>query len=235
MTILLLVEDNPDLGRLVQRELQRAGYAVQWCETGRQALDCFAASPADLVILDWMLPDMDGMEVLRAMRSASGAPVIMLTARNGLIDRVVGLENGADDYLVKPFEPLELIARIHAQLRRTEHIRHMLLDDRQSGGDALVWRGLRLDPQAHQAWIDAQPLDLTRIEFDLLQLFMRNPGRTFNRIYLLETVWGQAYLEGDRAVDNTILRLRKKLACYGEGIETVRGIGYRLQAEGTPA
>lgn len=231
MTTILLVEDTPELCALLQRELRAAGYQVRAAARGEQALGMFLAEPPDLVVLDWMLPGIDGMEVLRQMRRTSLVPVLMLTARGDPIDRVVGLEAGADDYLVKPFNTMELIARVRALLRRVEQTRQLLSADRAASSAVLQIRTLRLEPDAHQAWLGGELLDLTRLEFDLLHLLMRNPGRTFNRDYLLETVWGQSYLEGDRSVDNTILRLRRKLGPMGDEIETVRGVGYRLRGD----
>jgi DNA-binding response OmpR family regulator len=231
MTTILLVEDTPELSALLQRELQAAGYQVRAAARGEQALGLFLAEPPDLVVLDWMLPGIDGMEVLRQMRRASLVPVLMLTARGDPIDRVVGLEAGADDYLVKPFNTMELLARVRALLRRVEQTRQLLSADRAASSAVLQVQTLRLEPDSHQAWLSGELLDLTRLEFDLLHLLMRNPGRTFNRNYLLETVWGQSYLEGDRSVDNTILRLRRKLGPLGDEIETVRGVGYRLRGE----
>ncbi len=228
MATILIVEDAVDLARGVARELQAHGYTVHLAHSGTDGLAIFQSTPPDLVILDWMLPGMDGLEVLRRMRQCSAVPVLMLTARGEEADRVIGLEVGADDYLVKPFSLRELIARVRALLRRAERLREMLADDRSSAaGQTLVWQGLVLDPLAYRATLEGAPLDLTHTEFELLHLLARNPGRTFTRRYLLETVWDETYLGGDRSVDNAILRLRKKLSGLGEAIETVRSVGYR--------
>ena len=228
MPTLLLVEDALDLAQVILRDLEAEGYRVLHAADGAAALDLFAAQPPDLVILDWMLPKLSGLEVLRRLRQSSAVPVLMLTARGEEADRVLGLEVGADDYVTKPFSMRELTARIHALLRRIEHVQATLAADR-SGDTALVRCGmLQLDPTAYQATLDGSPLDLTRTEFDLLHLLLRNPDRAFSRSYLLDTVWGENYIAGDRSVDNAILRLRKKLGPLGEVIETVWGVGYRL-------
>jgi DNA-binding response OmpR family regulator len=232
MTKILLVEDTPDLAQVIARELEAAGYDVIRAGDGLTALHLYAAHTPDLILLDWMLPKLDGLEVLRRLRRTSAVPVLMLTARGEETDRVVGLEVGADDYLTKPFSMRELIARVRAMLRRVEQIQQMLSADRASDEAPIQRGGLRLDPQAHLAILDGEPLDLSRTEFDLLHLLLRNPGRAFSRAYLLDAVWGETYVGGDRSVDNAMLRLRKKLGALGDDIETVWGVGYRLKAEG---
>ncbi len=229
MATVLLVEDAQDLARLIVRELETAGYDVLHAADGVAGLDQHAREQPDLVILDWMLPKLDGLEVLRRLRQAAPTPVLMLTARGEETDRVVGLELGADDYLTKPFAMRELIARVRALLRRAELIRQTLTADRDDAGEALYHGPLRLDPQAHLALLDAEPLDLSPTEFALLHLLLRSPGRAFSRSYLLDTIWREQYIGGDRSVDNVVLRLRKKLGPVGEEIETVWGVGYRLR------
>jgi DNA-binding response OmpR family regulator len=233
MATILLVEDERELARLVARELEAAGYAVEHAADGVTALRLFASAPPDLVVLDWMLPRLDGLEVLRWLRRDSAVPVLMLTARAEEVDRVVGLEVGADDYLVKPFGTRELVARVRALLRRQERLQEVLAADRAAGTAALRFGPLALDPAAHSAQLDGVPLDLTRTEFGLLHLLLRNRGRAFSRAYLREAVWGEPAVEGDRSVDNAVLRLRKKLGPLGEAIETVWGVGYRLVASPT--
>lgn len=229
MKTILLVEDSPDLAAVIRRELEATGYAVLHTTDGLTALDLHDQRRPDLVILDWMLPDLDGLEVLRRLRQTVPTPVLMLTARGEETDRVLGLEVGADDYLTKPFAMRELLARVRAMLRRIEFIQQTLQAD-QTVGEAPLHHGpLRLDPQGHLATLNGQPLELTRTEFQLLQLLLRHPGRAFSRDYLLEAVWGQHYVGGDRSVDNAILRLRKKLGPLGQAIETVWGVGYRWQ------
>src|SRR5207248_7223354 len=230
MADVLLVEDEPELGRLVMRELEAAGYRVRYAADGPAALRLFAAAPPDLVVLDWMLPGLDGLEVLRRLRQTSPVPVLMLTARAEEVDRVIGLEVGADDYLTKPFGTRELLARVRALLRRHARLAEMLAADRGEASAAPQLGPLALDPAARLARLDGAPLDLTRTEFGLLHLLLRNRGRAFSRAYLHDAVWGEPAVEGDRSVDNAILRLRKKLGPLGEAIETVWGVGYRLAA-----
>lgn len=226
--MILLVEDARDLAQIIIQELESKGYRVQHAPDGEAALQLFQRAAPDLVILDWMLPKLDGLEVLRRIRQNSAVPVLMLTARQEEIDRVMGLEVGADDYLTKPFGMRELIARVRALMRRIENVQAIVAADREVGERPFMRGALSLDPAAHLACLNGVPLELTRTEFDLLNLLARNPGRVFSRNYLLETIWGETYIPGDRSVDNAILRLRKKLAALGEAVETVWGIGYRF-------
>jgi DNA-binding response OmpR family regulator len=230
MATILLVEDEADLARVIVRELESAGFAVRCAPDGESALSCVAEQTPELVVLDWMLPGIDGLEVLRRLRQTSAMPVLMLTARGEEVDRVIGLEVGADDYLSKPFGSRELVARVRALLRRQERLQEMLAADRAEGTTALSFGPLRIDPSAHIAYILGEPVDLTRTEFGLLHLLVRNKGRAFSRAYLHDAVWGEPVVEGDRSVDNTVLRLRKKLGPLGDAIETVWGVGYRLSA-----
>jgi DNA-binding response OmpR family regulator len=231
MTTILLVEDAYDLARVIIRELEAGGYRVLHADDGLLALQLHAKEQPELVILDWMLPRLDGLEVLRRLRQAATTPVLMLTARGEETDRVVGLELGADDYLIKPFSMRELVARVHALLRRAELVQQILKADSAGAEGPLTRDSLYLDPQAHLAMLDNIQLDLSPTEFALLHLLLRSPGRAFSRAYLLDTIWGETYVGGDRSVDNTILRLRKKLGSMGEAIETVWGVGYRLRPE----
>jgi DNA-binding response OmpR family regulator len=233
MATVLLVEDERELARLVERELTGAGFRVRHALDGRTALRLFENETPDAVVLDWMLPGLDGLEVLRHLRRTSAVPVLMLTARAEEVDRVVGLEVGADDYLTKPFGMRELVARVRALLRRQARLQDMLAADRTEGTAVLRLGGLTLDPGAHLARLDGRPLDLTRNEFGLLHLLARNRGRAFSRTYLHDAVWGEPAVEGDRSVDNVVLRLRKKLGPLGEAIETVWGIGYRFAMDAT--
>ncbi len=231
MMTILLVEDACDLAQALIRELEMNGYYTLHASDGLQALHLHASERPALVILDWMLPRMDGLEVLRRIRQSAPTPVLMLTARGEETDRVVGLEVGADDYLTKPFSMRELIARVRALLRRAEMVQHILTADQTASNGILTYQTLSLDAQSHLATLQNVPLDLSPTEFSLLQLLLRSPGRAFSRTYLLDTVWGETYVGGDRSVDNTVLRLRKKLGVLGENIETVWGVGYRLRPE----
>lgn len=232
MTTILVVEDAKDLTQIIERELSFAGYRVVVAEDGESAVERFHAAAPDLVVLDWMLPGLDGLEVLRQLRRSSATPVLMLTARGEEIDRVLGLELGADDYLTKPFSMRELIARVRALLRREEMLRQTLRADQRGDHGVVRYGGLVLDPERRLATLNDRELDLTPHEFALLHLLLRNPGRAFSRTYLLEAVWIDQYV-GSRAVDNAVLRLRKKLGPAGDAIETVWGVGYRLRPPGS--
>jgi DNA-binding response OmpR family regulator len=235
MASILVVEDELELGRLLTRELEAAGYRVRHAPDGATALRLFAEEAADVLVLDWMLPDLDGLEVLRRLRRTSAVPVLMLTARAEEVDRVVGLEVGADDYLSKPFGMRELIARVRALLRRQERLQETLAADRAPGKAPLRAGDLHLDPEAYTAHLGDQVLDLSHTEFDLLHLLVRNRGRAFSRAYLRDALRGESHVEGDRSVDNAVLRLRRKLGRLGDAIETVWGVGYRFSAKGAPA
>lgn len=231
MTKILLVEDTYDLAQVIIRELEANSYQVVYAGDGLTAVKLHAREQPALVILDWMLPQMDGLEVLRRIRQGSSTPVLMLTARGEETDRVVGLELGADDYLTKPFSMREFIARVRALLRRSDMVQQILSADQDGAGEPFTYKSLYIDAQAHLATLDNEALDLSPTEFSLLDLLLRSPGRAFSRSYLLDTLWGESYIGGDRSVDNTVLRLRKKLGSLGEDIETVWGIGYRLRLE----
>jgi DNA-binding response OmpR family regulator len=231
MQTILLIEDALDLAETIRRELAAAGYQVFHAADGITGLAEIEKRSPDLIILDWMLPGIDGLEVLHRTRDHVGAPVLMLTARSEEADRVIGLELGADDYLTKPFSMRELLARVRALLRRAERLTEMLAEDRRRSDEVLRWQEIVINPAGYTITLQGEELQLTRTEFDLLHLFVRNPGRVFTREYLLDTIWGQSYIVNDRSVDNAILRLRKKLGPYSEWIESVRGLGYRLRAK----
>jgi len=221
----MVVDDEPNILELVKLYLEREGYQVETVARGSEALSRFPQVNPDLIILDLMLPDMDGFEVCRQIRSKSNVPILMLTARKEDVDKIVGLEMGADDYLTKPFNPRELIARIRAVLRRYQ--------SGQKTGENVALGKLRLDFARHEVSIDGRPLTLRTKEFALLTAFMQNPGTVFSREKLLEMVWGFDYYGETRTVDVHVNHLREKLADSGVNIETLRGVGYKMTvAEG---
>ena len=220
---ILVVDDEQTLLNTVRAYLEQEGYTVQTAVDGRTALLIFRDFQPDLVLLDIMLPEVDGLEVLRQLRQTSDVYVSMLTAKADEADKVIGLGLGADDYVTKPFSPRELVARIKASLRR--------LSGRQTPKE-LISTHLRVDEDARLAWKDGQPLDLTPIEFDLLHTLMRHHGRALSREQLIEQVWGYDYYGDDRVVDVHIGRLRKKVEedpANPAFIATVWGAGYRFE------
>jgi len=230
MTTILLVEDEARLAQMIIQELEKQGYQVLHAADGLTALRLREQRQPDLILLDWMIPTLDGLEVLRRLRQASPTPGLMLTARSEQADRALGLELGADDYRTKPFDMRELVARVRALLRRAERVKRIISEDRDKYTPPIAFHNLTLDPDRRQVTIDGKPVDLTPIEFDLLYLLLRNPGRVFSRTYLLEMVRGEAHIEGERSIDSTVLDLRTKLGVMGDMIETVLGTGYRLRA-----
>lgn len=242
MATILVVEDEVDLNNLVRSHLEAEGHTVHQAFDGPGALKLVEETGPDLIILDWMLPGMDGLSVCRQVRQRHLTPILMLTARSEEIDRVLGLEVGADDYVVKPFSIRELMARVRAMLRRVS------LDAQMNQADAMqtasvaglggavvppaaqpITRGsLIVDVASHSASLDGQDLDLTPKEFELLALLAAHPGRAFSRDFLLQSLWGYDYDGVDRTVDTHIVRLRKKLGAVGDQIVTVWGVGYRF-------
>jgi two-component system response regulator ResD len=221
---ILVVEDEPDLRTLLDRHLERAGHRVVVAEDGREALRMAWTQPVDLVVLDLMLPGVDGIEVCRRLRSdprTSRVPVVMLTAKLEATDRIAGLEVGADDYVTKPFNLRELVLRVEAVLRRVRG---------EEGASTLVgYDGLVLDPDARTVMVDGREIHLTQREFDLLHFFLVHPNRVFNRRDLLRQVWDYDFEGYDRTVDAHVARLRRKLGRPGDWIETAWGSGYRLR------
>jgi DNA-binding response OmpR family regulator len=227
-TRILIVEDEPSVSNLIAYNLRKAHYDVLTAADGRTALSQARATSPDLILLDLMIPKIDGLDVCREVRKNSDVPIIMLTARGEEMDRVIGLELGADDYISKPFSVRELMARIKAVLRRTH-------SDSDGLNESAILRGpngLQLDVDSRVASINGAPLELTRLEFDLLHQLILSVGRVLSRERLLEQAWGYDFVGNTRAVDSAIKRLRAKLRAIGldaDQIETVRGIGYRLQ------
>jgi len=224
MTTILVVDDEPNISELARLYLEREGYRVEEAATGGDALSKLDAVKPALVILDLMLPDIDGFEVCRQMRKRSDIPILMLTARKEDVDKIVGLELGADDYLTKPFNPRELVARVKAILRRY-----------QSGmkpGRTIDMGNLRIDLSRHEATIDGQPVRLRAKEFALLATLAQNMGMVLTREQLLELVWGFDYYGETRTVDVHINHLREKIAGSAASIDTVRGTGYKMVLKG---
>lgn len=229
MASILVVEDEAAMNDLIRAQLETEGHVVRQAHDGVTALRLVREKTPQLVILDWMLPGLDGLSVCRQLRQDYLMPIIMLTARAEEVDRVLGLEVGADDYLAKPFGIRELLARTRAALRRVE------LETKRGQGvadgeRAIVHGPLWLEPSSHRAILDGADLALTPKEFDLLHLLAANPGRAFNREFLIQRIWGGEYEGFDRAVDNHVRRLRQKLGDFGDKITTVWGVGYRFVA-----
>ncbi|NLE77874.1 MAG: response regulator transcription factor [Chloroflexi bacterium] len=224
---ILVVEDEKEIARLVRGYLEGAGFAVVQAYTGREGLFMARRERPDLVVLDLMLPELDGLEVARTLRQESAVPIIMLTARVEETDRIVGLELGADDYVAKPFSPRELVARVRAVLRRTH--------GEAPAEETLRAGPLEIDVTRHRVALHGKALDLTPSEFALLQTMARQPGRVWSRLELLEQVQGESYEGYERTIDVHIKNLRRKL---GEDprqpkmIVTVFGVGYRLELPG---
>ena len=225
---ILVVEDEQRLRDLVRGYLEREGFSVLGATDGLTALDLARQHAPDLVVLDLMLPGLDGLEVCRRLRTFSDAYVIMLTAKAEEIDRIVGLEVGADDYLTKPFSPRELIARVHAMLRRP---RHGVMEAPPDVPPPQRFGSLLIDHARHEVTLDAAVVPLTTLEYALLTTLAAYPGRLFTRDQLLELVWGADYFGDDHVVDVHVANLRKKLSddpATPAYVETVRGAGYRF-------
>jgi DNA-binding response OmpR family regulator len=225
LTLILLVDDEPLITDSISYSLRREGYEVKTAMDGAQALQAIQEADPDLIVLDLMLPDISGLEVCRRLRAHSSTPVIMLTARGEEIDRVLGLEVGADDYLAKPFSFRELLARIRSILRRVE------LDRQASQLQPVTLRQLSLDPTARRVFKGEQELQLSAREFDLLALLMKNAGRALSRDELLSKVWGEEWIGDPRTLDVHVRWLRMKVEedpATPQYIQTVRGYGYRF-------
>jgi DNA-binding response OmpR family regulator len=222
MTRILIVEDDRDIAELVERYLQKAGFTTVLMASGREALKAIFDRPPDLIILDLMLPQVDGLEVCRSVRGnprTAAIPIIMLTARADESERIVGLEIGADDYVAKPFSPNELVARVRALLRRAH---------RQPEDGTIVYGSIRVDTERHVVSSSGTAVVLTAKEFLLLEYLLRHRGRVLSRDVLLTDVWGYKYTGGTRTVDVHVRRLREKLPALGEALVTVKQFGYKL-------
>jgi DNA-binding response OmpR family regulator len=217
---ILVVDDESNIVELVRLYLEADGYTVVSAADGEKALAMYERHDPDLVVLDVMLPKLNGFEVCRELRRRGDVPILMLTARSEDVDAIVGLELGADDYVTKPFNPRALVARVKAILRRTEAT--------AKGGRPIYVGELRIDPRRREAWIGDRRLDLRAREFDLLTALARDPGVVLSREALLEGVWGTDFPGETRTVDVHVAEVRKKLGHDGPQVETVRGIGYRL-------
>jgi len=220
---ILVVDDEASVTDLLAYNLRKALYDVRIASDGRAALRLAGEFQPDLILLDLMLPEVDGLDVCRELRKSSDIPIIMITALGEETDRVLGLELGADDYVVKPFSVRELMARVKAVLRRAEN--------KAEEKSVIVSGSLRMDVESRALTVDGSPLDLTRLEFDLLHRLLVNRGRVLTRERLLEQAWGYEFVGDTRAVDSAVKRLRAKLRAASpeaDCIESVRGLGYRI-------
>ena len=223
MKKILLIEDEPQIARFIQLELHHEGYQIEIANDGRDGLELFKAHPFDLVLLDIMLPSINGIEVLRRIRQTSSVPIIMLTARDSVMDKVSGLDGGADDYITKPFAIEELLARIRSVLRKQVTTTSNILSHQQ----------LSLDLDLHTCTINNQTIDLTKKEFDLLQMLLENKNHVLTRELLLEKIWGYEFDGSTNAVDVYVRYLRAKIEEPFDLkiIQTVRGVGYIIKDE----
>jgi two-component system phosphate regulon response regulator PhoB len=222
---ILLVEDEPDIAEVLQYNLEKEGFEVELARRGDAGLEAVRREAPDLILLDLMLPGIDGLELTRMLKrdtATSRLPIVMLTARGEEVDRIVGLELGADDYISKPFSPREVVLRVKAVLRRLQH-------EESNDNDRLEVGGIHLDISGHQLRVRGKEMPLTATEFRLLRLLMERGGRVQTRGQLLSDVWGYAEDIDSRTVDTHIRRLRRKLGSEADRIETVIGVGYRLR------
>ena len=218
---ILIVEDEPKISHLLRDYLQQAGYETRESLNYDQIRSWVEQEEINLILLDWMLPGMSGLEICQQLRTVSNVPILMITARVEEIDRLKGLDSGADDYICKPFSPREVVARVKAVLRRTNHEDHA----------ELIAGQLRLDQTTHQVWVDESEVVLTPNEFGVLRVLLQRPGKVWSRESLLQQIQGYQFNGYDRTIDTHVKNLRKKLATYGleSSIVTVYGIGYRFQ------
>ena len=226
MTRVLVVEDEESFSDALSYMLRKEGFDAVVATTGPEALAEFDRGGADIVLLDLMLPGLPGTEVCRALRSRSGVPIIMLTAKDAEVDKVVGLELGADDYVTKPYSARELVARIRAVLRRRGDVEAPAESSLEAGP-------VRMDVERHVVSVDGEPIALPLKEFDLLELLLRNAGRVLTRVQLIDRVWGSDYVGDTKTLDVHVKRLRAKIEpdpANPEYLVTVRGLGYKLEA-----
>jgi two-component system response regulator CpxR len=216
---LLIVDDDVELCSLLQEFLQREGFGVHCVHDGHTGLEQAQEPGYDLIILDVMLPGLDGFEILKRLRTGSRIPVLMLTARGQDVDRIVGLELGADDYLPKPFNPRELSARVKAILRRSEA---------KANRGRVEVNGIVLDPGTREVTCEGKPVDVTTLEFDILEQLMRNAGRVVSRDGLMESLYNRKATPFDRSIDMHVSHLRRKLEGGRPVIKTIRGVGYQF-------
>ena len=226
MSTVLIVEDEQAISKLIEFNLKREGFETITAFDGISGLEAALSGKADLILLDVMLPGMDGFEILRRVREKSNIPVIMVTAREEERDKILGLDNGADDYVTKPFSPRELISRIRANIRRNA-------PSQSSGGEKVRFGPFELDRELQHVYRDGKPLELTQREYDLIDYFLRSPGKVVSREELMQKVWGYEYYGDLRAVDVAMRRLREKIeddSANPQYIMTRRGVGYYIQA-----
>lgn len=225
-TSILVVDDEVNICQLVQLYLEKDGFSVQCAHDGLAALSLFRSAPFDLVVLDLMLPKLDGMEVCREIRRQSAAPIIMLTAKGETFDKILGLEMGADDYLVKPFEPKELVARVKAVLRRTKGCA-------EEETKTVSYPGLSISLLNYELLLAGEPVPVPAKELELLYHLASHPNRVYTREQLLEEVWGFDYFGDSRTVDVHVKRLREKLEGHEDGwqLKTVWGVGYKFEVK----
>jgi len=236
---ILLVDDEQSVQTLLSYPLRKEGYEVVQATDGREALERFDEQPCDLVVLDVMLPRLDGLEVCRRLRARSAVPIIMLSAKSEEIDKVVGLELGADDYITKPFSLAEFRSRVKAALRRAELARDGdEAGDREPDEREIEAHEVRLDPVKRQVWLRGDPITTTFVEFELLLALASSPGRVFSREQILTRIWGDSDYRDPRTVDVHIRHLREKLERDPKDpayLFTVRGVGYRFRDDGDPS
>ncbi len=223
---ILIVEDETDIVDLLQYNLQEAGFETDYVRNGADALHRAVEKSPDLILLDLMLPEVDGLIVCRLLKNdprTKNIPIVMVTAKAEERDRIAGLELGVDDYITKPFSPKEVVLRVSAVLRRI-HTGEQTKETKQ-----IQRHGLTIDLDKHQVLTETGPIDLTATEFKLITLFARSPGRVFTRDILMDVIWGEEYYGIDRTVDTHVSRLRRKLGQFGNHVETVHGVGYRFK------